>query len=257
MGVIFDIQRYSVHDGPGIRTLVFLKGCPLRCKWCCNPESFVKEPQTMMMRGEPVLTGREASVEDVMETVLKDIAYYRRSKGGVTLSGGEPLFQAEFASEILSACKKRGIHTAIETSAAVDYTAFEKSLPFLDLLMVDVKHMSGEKHSEYTGMSNTLTLENVKKLAAESSVEMIVRVPVVPGFNDTPIEISEIAAFVSTMPRIKQLHLLPYHRMGEDKYRGLGLNFNYPGLEPTSNDGMLPLLETAKTISKIHCQIGG
>jgi pyruvate formate lyase activating enzyme len=227
----------------------------------------------MMMRGEAVVTGREATVDDVMETVLKDTAYYRRSKGGITLSGGEPLFQADFAAEILQACKNRAIHTAVETSAAVDWAAFEKTLPYLDLLMVDIKHMSSDKHSAFTGMANTQILENVRRLADMatasgspgvgsnlgfgSAFEMVVRVPVVPGFNDTQNEIADIAAFVASLPKVKQLHLLPYHRMGEDKYRGLGLNFNYPGIEPTGADAMLPLLEKAKQVSGIHCQIGG
>ena len=257
MGIIFDIQRYSVHDGPGIRTLVFLKGCPLRCKWCCNPESFIKEPQTMTIRGEEIVTGREVTVDQVMETVLKDVAYYRRSKGGISLSGGEPLFQADFAVEILQACKNRAIHTAIETSACVDYAVLEKALPYLNLLMVDVKHMNNEKHLAFTGVPNTLILENVKRLATEADVDVVVRVPVVPGFNDTPDEIADIAGFVKGLPKIKQLHLLPYHRMGEDKYRGLGIEFNYPGIEPTTNAMMEPLLERAKQVSGIHCQIGG
>jgi len=255
-GVIFDIQRYSVHDGPGIRTLVFLKGCPLRCKWCCNPESLVKEPQFMTVHGERVLTGSEVTVGEVMDTVLKDLVYYRRSKGGITLSGGEPLFQPEFASSLLSACKLKGIHTAIETCAHADYAAIELLLPRLDLLMVDIKHMSSQKHKEFTGVPNELILENARKLAS-SGVEIVIRVPVVPTFNDTPAEIAEIAAFASTLPGVKQLHLLPYHRLGEEKYHGMGMDYHFSGIESTQNSAMIPLLETAKLASKLHCQIGG
>jgi pyruvate formate lyase activating enzyme len=139
-GIIFDIQRYSVHDGPGIRTIVFLKGCPLRCKWCSNPESYIMEPQSIMVRGESESTGREVTVGEVVDIVLKDMVYYRRSKsGGVTLSGGEPLFQPKFASSLLNACKLRGVHTAIETSALSEYVTIETLLPWLDLIMMDIK----------------------------------------------------------------------------------------------------------------------
>ena len=256
-GMIFDVQRYSVHDGPGIRTIAFLKGCPLRCKWCCNPESFVKEPQTMMMHGEQVVAGREVSVGEMVDTFLKDMVYYRRSKGGITLSGGEPLLQPGFSGALLQACKQKWIHTAIETCVHAEYHIIESLLPHLDLLMVDVKHMSSQKHREFTGLGNELILENVRRLSAQPGAQVIVRVPVVPGFNDTTEEISQIAAFISTLPGVSQLHLLPYHRLGEEKYRGLGIEYPMAGIEPLPASAMAPLREAAALVSGIHCQIGG
>jgi len=256
-GTIFDIQRYSVHDGPGIRTLIFLKGCPLRCKWCCNPESYIIEPQEITVNGESVITGRDVTVGEVMDTILKDMIYYRRSNGGVTLSGGEPLFQPEFASSLLQACKLKDIHTAIETTASAKYDAIEKLLPWLDLLMVDIKHMSDKKHMEFTGVSNKPILKNARRLAKDSGVQMAIRVPVVPGFNDTPDEISEIASFAATLPGVKRIHLLPYHRLGQEKYEGLGMEYYFSGVEPMSQDTALKLQKTAKRVSGLECLIGG
>jgi pyruvate formate lyase activating enzyme len=256
-GCIFDIQRYSVHDGPGIRTIAFLKGCPLRCKWCCNPESFTREPQTIVLRDEPQVTGREITVGELVDVFLKDMIYYRRSKnGGITLSGGESLFQPDFAEALLQVCRQKSLHTAIETTGFADYAVIERYLPWLNLVMLDIKHMSPQKHKEFTGVDNARILENARRLAAQKAVEVIIRVPVVPGFNNTVQEIAEIAAFVSTLPEVKQLHLLPYHRLGEAKYKGLGMEYPYAGVEPMAPGELEPLLETAKLISGVHCQIG-
>ena len=256
-GTIFDIQRYSVHDGPGIRTIAFLKGCPLRCRWCCNPESYTIEPQTMMVLGKEVETGRRVTVEELLAELLKDMVYYRRSGGGITLSGGEPLFQPEFALNILKACKEKWIHTAIETSGCADYAVYEALFPFLDLLMVDVKHMSSAKHKDFTGQPNELILENVKRFARDAGVKMVVRVPVIPTFNDTAEEITQIASFVATLPGVREIHLLPYHRLGEEKYRGLNQPYQLSGIEPMPNDKMSTLLEVATLASGLKCQIGG
>lgn len=220
-GRIFDIQRYSIHDGNGIRTIVFLKGCALRCRWCCNPESQSYEIQTMMVQGKPKVIGEDVTVEDVMETVEKDRAYYWRTGGGMTLSGGESLCQPEFATALLRAAQERGIHTAMESMGYAKWEVIETLLPYLDQYLLDIKHMNPQKHKEYTGKSNELMLENAMKIAKSGQTELSIRVPVIPGFNDTPEEIQEIAAYTKQLEHVKRLHLLPYHRLGQDKYEGL------------------------------------
>lgn len=158
-GRIFDIQRYSIHDGRGIRTIVFLKGCVLRCRWCCNPESQEYAVQTMMVQGKPKIIGEDVTVRQVMETVVKDRPYYRRSGGGLTLSGGESLCQAEFAAALLRAAKEEGINTAMESMACAPMETIEKLLPWLDQYLMDIKHINSAKHKEFTGKGNELMLE--------------------------------------------------------------------------------------------------
>lgn len=254
-GILSEIQRFSVHDGPGIRSLVFLKGCPLRCKWCCNPENIGREPEVMTVQGEPKLIGREVSVSEIMGEVMKDEIYYRRSGGGITLSGGEALFQPNFASAILMACKDRGLHTAIETTGFAGYDVIEKMLPYLDLVMFDIKHIAEDKHQAFTGQPNRLILENARRIG-ESGANMVVRVPVVPTFNDTDMEILMIALYAAQIPGVKELHLLPYHRLGESKYHGLDREYDFSSIEPLSIDEMNRLKEVASR-SGLRCQIGG
>lgn len=254
-GRIFDIQRYSIHDGPGIRTLVFLKGCVLRCRWCCNPESQEFQVQTMRIEGKEKKIGRDVTVEEVMEEIQKDSRYYERSGGGITLSGGEALCQPEFAKALLQECKEAGFHTAIESTACVPYSVIETILPYLDLYLLDIKHRNSDKHREFTGKSNTLILENAKRLALEAK-ELVIRVPVIPTFNDTIEEIREIAEFAADLPNVKKLHLLPYHRLGQDKYSGLGRSYLLDGYVPFTEEDLKPLiLEAEKT--GLCCQIGG
>lgn len=219
-GRIFDIQRYSIHDGNGIRTIVFLKGCVLRCRWCCNPESQSYEIQTMTVQGKPKIMGRDVTVEEVMRTVEKDRAYYRRTGGGLTLSGGESLCQPEFAAALLKAAKERGINTAMESMGCAEWQVIDRLLDDLDQYLLDIKHMDPQKHKEYTGRTNELMLENAMKIAKSGRTELSIRVPVIPGFNDTQEEIREIAAYTRTLPNVKRMHLLPYHRLGQDKYEG-------------------------------------
>ena len=254
-GTISEIQRFSVHDGPGIRTLVFLKGCPLRCKWCCNPENIRTEPQVVTRRGVQQTIGRRLPVGELMAEIRKDVIYYRRSGGGVTLSGGEVLFQPEFALAVLQACKAENIHTAIETSAFASYSTIQKLLPWLDLVMCDLKHVDPEKHLRYTGRPNDTILENLRKTGI-SGTPLIIRVPVVPTFNDTPAEIASIAAYASSLPGVRELHLLPYHRLGESKYKELEQEYEFSGIEPLTSQDMLKLLDVAR-LSGLQCQIGG
>ena len=165
-GRIFDIQRYSIHDGQGIRTIVFLKGCVLRCRWCCNPESQRYEIETMKVAGKPKIIGRDVTVGEVMETVERDRGYYRRSGGGLTLSGGESLCQPKFAAALLETAVHRGITTAMESMGCASWEVIESILPWLDTYLMDIKHMNPAKHEAFTGRRNDLMLENARKIAA-------------------------------------------------------------------------------------------
>ena len=256
MGRIFDIQRFSVHDGPGIRTIVFFKGCYLRCRWCCNPESQSYEIEEMKMGGKTKTVGRDVSVEEVMQTVREDRAYYEMSGGGLTLSGGEATAQPDFAEALLSAAKNEGIHTAIETTAFAPQSVLTRLLPHLDLVMMDIKHMDSQKHEAYTGRPNEEILENAR-FVAERAKELIVRVPVIPTFNDTEEEICAIARFANSLPEVRRLHLLPYHRLGQDKYKGLGREYLMEGEDLIPPEKMNRLLRAAEEASGLLCQIGG
>lgn len=254
-GRIFNIQRFSIHDGPGIRTIVFFKGCFMRCAWCCNPESQSKEIETLVEKGKEKIVGKDVYVRDIMPEIMADLPYYRRSEGGVTLSGGEVLCQADFARELLKACKEEGLHTAIESAASAPFSEIEKLLPYLDLYLMDIKHMDSQKHKEYTGVGNERILENAKKVA-ESGVELIIRTPVVPTFNDTPKDIKAISNFAKSLQSVKEHHLLPYHRLGTDKYFGLGRNYSLKEIEPPTKEKMEYLLSVAEQ-SGLKCKIGG
>lgn len=254
-GRIFDIQRFSVHDGPGIRTIVFLKGCVLRCKWCCNPESQNYAIEEMVQGGKTKTVGRDVTVGEVMETIKRDMSYYKRSGGGVTLSGGESLCQPEFATALLQACKESSINTAMESTGCMQYEVIEKFLPYLDVYLMDIKHVDPKKHEQFTTKSNELILENAKKIAANAK-KLIIRVPVIPTFNDTEEEIRSIARFAATLPNVDELHLLPYHRLGQDKYKGLGRTYELEHLVPPTDEKMQSLLRVVESIG-LKCQIGG
>ena len=254
-GRIFDIQKFSIHDGPGIRTIVFLKGCIFRCKWCCNPESQKYEIETMIVDGKPKIIGRDVTVEEVIEEVKKDLPYYRRSSGGVTLSGGEALLQPDFGAALLEGLNDNGIHTAMESTANAEFSVIERYLKNLDMYLLDIKHMDSVKHKKFTSGSNERVLENARKIAV-SNTELIIRVPVVPGFNDTINEINDIAKFAKTLPGVKEMHLLPYHRLGQDKYAGLNRVYELEGIEPPPSEKMQKLLETVNA-NGLQGQIGG
>lgn len=255
-GRIFDIQKYSIHDGPGIRTIVFLKGCAFRCRWCCNPESQSYKIETMISNGKEKIMGRDVTVAEVMEEVRKDSHHYRRSGGGLTLSGGESLLQMDFASDLLLAAHMEGYTTALESTGFADFEKIEeKILPHLDTFLMDVKHMNSAKHKLFIGQSNEKVLSNARKIA-ETGQNLIIRVPVIPTFNATPEEILEIARFARSLKGVKQLHLLPYHRLGTDKYKGLGREYLLEGIEPPTNEYMKELMEVAATTG-LHVQIGG
>ncbi len=254
-GRIFDIQRFSVHDGPGVRTIIFLKGCFLRCKWCCNPESQKREIETMLVDGKEKIMGRDVTVAELMTDIEKDRIYYRRSGGGVTLSGGESLAQPDFAAAILRACKERGINTALESTACAKYDKIQKLLPYLDVYLMDIKHINSQKHKEFTTQPNELILENAKRLAADAK-KLIIRVPVIPTFNDTEQEIRDIAEFTKSLKTVEELHLLPYHRLGEDKYKGLGRTYEMHGIDLIPAEHIQKLKKVVEETG-LTCMIGG
>lgn len=254
-GRIFNIQKFSVHDGPGIRTIVFLKGCALRCRWCCNPESQEFKIQTMMQNGKAKTVGQDVTVDEVMAKIIKDMPYYKRSGGGVTLSGGESLLQPDFAAAILKSCKLYGIHTAMESTGFASYDVIEKLLPYLDLYLMDIKHINSEKHKAFTTKSNERILENAQKIA-RAAKELIIRVPVIPTFNDTEEEIAEIAKFAASLPNVKEIHLLPYHPFGSDKYAALGREYTLHDIE-TPSEAHMEKLKAVCERAGLKAQIGG
>lgn len=254
-GRIFDIQKFSVHDGPGIRTIVFLKGCALRCRWCCNPESQTYEIQTMIQNGKEKTVGRDVTVAEVLEIVKQDMPYYRRSSGGMTLSGGEMLCQSDFAYALLRSAKEAAINTAVETTGFASYEKIEKLLPYIDTVLMDIKHISSAKHKEFTTQPNELILENAVKIA-KNAKKLIIRVPVIPGFNDTESDISEIASFTSGLNGVNEINLLPYHSFGKDKYTGLGREYLMGDVPSPTDDHMEKLKSTAEKYG-LKCKIGG
>lgn len=254
-GRIFDIQRFSVHDGPGVRTIVFLKGCVLRCKWCCNPESQRYEIEQMTTAGKTKTVGRDVTVAEVMEEILRDRVYYRRSGGGLTLSGGESLCQPQFAAALLRAAKEAGLNTAMESTAYAPIDTIRTLLPWLDHYLMDIKHTDPQKHKRFTGHENTLMLENARILAKEAR-HLVIRVPVIPTFNDTKEEIAAIASYVAEIMPGGEIHLLPYHRLGQDKYESLGRTYELAHLTPPTDLHMQELLEVASGFG-LRAQIGG
>lgn len=255
-GRIFDIQRYSIHDGPGIRTIIFLKGCFLRCRWCCNPESQEYKIQTMTMNGKAKTVGRDVTVREVIDEIASERIYFARSGGGITLSGGECLAQPEFSEALLRAAHDEGFSTAIETTGFAKREVLERIIPHVDYVLMDIKHMNPIKHQSYTGRSNDQILTNARWIA-ENANSLTIRVPTIPTFNDTPAEIGAIARFAASLPGVKELHLLPYHRLGQDKYAGLGRDYTLKSLTPPTNEHMEELKRAAEAVCDLHVQIGG
>ena len=268
-GWVFNIQHYSLHDGPGIRTTVFLKGCPLRCLWCSNPESQSLKPQILFdkercIRCDACITtcpndailvnadgsrqvqaescnlcglciedcyagaleqiGREMKIRDVLAEVKADQPFYDHSDGGMTLSGGEPTLQSQFSLELLRGSKALGVHTAIETCGYVKWDVLESLLPYLDLVLFDLKEMDSDRHKHWIGAPNDLVLDNLKRLVS-SGVTVIVRRPVIPGYNDSEDSIHQLGRFVRELGSVEEIDLLPYHRYGKGKYERLGLEY--------------------------------
>ena len=302
-GYVFNIQRFTIHDGPGIRTEIFLKGCPLHCKWCSNPESLKAYPQVGVyasrcigievcgqclsscpLGNEQIFSiqegkisginrdicidclkctdvcpanalmvwGKTYSVDDIIDVVMSDIEFYENSGGGVTLSGGDPLIQWKFTRAILKECKRRGIHTCMETELAIHPGILAKVAPYADLIITDIKHMDPGKHKEYTGVDNVRILENILSLAKKGK-HLIIRIPVVPGHNDSRENIEATARFIRDKldNQVTQVQLLPYRQLGVEKYESLGLCYGMDGFQTTERkvweENILSLVEVMKS----------
>lgn len=270
--MIFDLQRYSTHDGPGIRTLVFLKGCSLACLWCQNPESRSPKPDILLDRRQCIegcrlcsqtcpailrdsegiqltrsalnaedmerlrglcpsealqVCGRDETLDTLMDTILRDRPFFERSGGGVTLSGGEPFMQPDFAAALLARCKAQGLHTAVESCLHVPWHHIEPSLPSLDLLLADLKHVDEKRFFDWTRGKVELPIANLKRLA-ERGVPMQIRVPLIPGFNADRESIEAITDTAASFGTVQEIHFLPYHTLGMGKYALLDLPYQAP-----------------------------
>ncbi|VTS12375.1 glycyl-radical enzyme activating protein [Streptococcus pseudoporcinus] len=224
-GIVFNIQHFSIHDGPGIRTTVFLKGCPLRCPWCANPESQKKQPEQMLKAdGQTYETvGEVKTVDMVIEEVLKDVDFYEESGGGLTLSGGEIFAQYEFAKAILKAAKEKGLHTAIETTAYAKHDQFVDLIQYVDFIYTDLKHYNQLRHRKMTGVANELIIKNIHYAFAIGK-EIVLRIPVIPNFNDS-LEDAQAFSELFNQLQINEVQLLPFHQFGENKYKLLGRDY--------------------------------
>ena len=285
-GTIFNIQKFSLHDGPGIRTVVFFKGCPLSCKWCANPESqeavyqilwdkdkccgckscvsACPEQAVSYKEGRPCINtvlcrscmacisrcpqqalkaeGEAKTVEEILEICLQDEAFYEESGGGITLSGGEVLMQPEFAASLLKAYKDRQIHTAIETTGYADPETFHKVIRYADLLLFDIKHWDETKHQEGTGVSNQMILNNMKD-AIDSGKQVLPRLPVIPGYNDSLLDAEGFAGCLHRAGA-KEVQLLPFHQFGEKKYDMLNRAYAYADISALHEEDLEAFRET-------------
>ncbi len=291
-GTVFSIERYAVHDGGGIRTMVYLKGCPLRCLWCANPEGQASHPELFRFpescircgrcvtacptgaaademaaslctacgvcvdacpAGGRKLFGERLTVEQVVHHVLKDRAFYRRSAGGVTLSGGEPAHQAEFGRAVLAACRAHGLDTAVETCGYAPFTDLAGLAEYCDLFLYDLKHMNRDVHRQLTGVPNDLILDNLKRLAGLRPV--LVRMPIIPGHNDGVENLDEMAEFLHHLSPVPPVELLPYHNYGSAKYARAGRTYAIPEVHLPSTDAMHVLAARMQALG-IACQVG-
>jgi pyruvate formate lyase activating enzyme len=291
-GIVFDIQRFSIHDGYGIRTTVFLKGCNNACAWCHNPESLSLKPQLQFLSdkcigcgkclevckngaiteagfnrekcivcgkcakecctGAREVVGKEMSASAVLEEVLKDKLFYDNSNGGMTVSGGEPMIQSEFLEELLKLAKNAGLNTAIQTAGNVDFSLYENVLPFLDFIMYDIKAFSDDIHKKYTGVSNIRILNNVKKLS-EKHIKLIIRTPVITGVNDSEEEIENITKYIKDFKNLDYYELLSYHKLGLGKFERLGMLMGQEFIPPEKDTLKKLTAKAREYLPEVHC----
>ncbi|MDF2948481.1 MAG: glycyl-radical enzyme activating protein family [Sedimentibacter sp.] len=249
-GLIYNIQRYSLHDGPGIRTIVFLKGCPLKCPWCANPESQSSHIEKM---GEEQV-GKIITVGDVMDIVKRDKAFYRRSGGGLTISGGEPLMQPVFTKALIDEARSEGINIAVETSGFQKWEVISELLKDVDYVLFDIKTMDSDLHEELMGVDNEVILQNIKNLSCLNK-QITVRIPVIPGYNDSFQNLFETAKFCHDI-EIRELHLLPYHQLGVHKYKKLNREYMLNHIKPDNKDKLISdakkIQDECGVIVKVH-----
>ena len=228
-GKIFNIQKFSIHDGPGIRTTVFFKGCPLQCRWCSNPESQNRYAALTESLAEEAYCGRLYTVEEVMHIVLQDKPFYDRSGGGLTLSGGDVLQQAAFAIALADAAHRKGISVAAETEGYAARDLFLQFIRHVDLLLYDFKHADREIHFLNTGVYNDIIIENLR-LAIQEGTQVIARIPVIPKFNASRTDAEKMAETLASLG-LQMVHLLPFHQFGENKYEKLGIPYSMKGVQ--------------------------
>lgn len=227
-GNLFNIQKFSINDGPGIRTTVFFKGCPLRCGWCANPESQNRNAARAASMADEAYRGRAYTVAEVMAVAMQDADFYAESGGGITLSGGEVLHQMDFAKALIDAAHAEGIHVAVETTGFAPPERFRSFLPYPDLFLYDFKHYDREIHREHTGVDNDIILENLRAVV-HAQRPVIARIPVIPRFN---VGIRHARALAGALSQIGvcEVHLLPFHQFGESKYEALGIDYAWKGV---------------------------
>lgn len=292
-GTVFNIQKFSVNDGPGIRTTVFLKGCPLNCIWCHNPESKSTTPELMYLSQKCIgcrkcqicpsglhvflndlhqfdrtdcvhcgscaencpadaleLSGYTQTVEEVLNEVLKDMPFYETSGGGMTLSGGEPMFQFDFSLALLKAAKKKNLHTCLETCGFAPKKDYEAVLPYVDIFLFDYKETNPEKHKEFTGVSNELILKNLKMLDAQGT-DIILRCPIIPTLNDREDHFSGIAETANSLKNISEIHIEPYHPLGKGKAEHLGKEYPLKDLSFPEEETVNTWIQTVQKKTEI------
>lgn len=264
-GLIFSIKRYSVHDGPGIRVTIFMKGCPLRCIWCHNPEGISPLQEKVIRKNmigsrefdQEEEVGKYYSVKEILDIIKKERVFINESGGGVTFSGGEPMLQSEFLREALIACREEGYHTAVDTSGYAPSESFKSIIPYTDLFLFDLKHPDSDIHLQLTGVSNELILRNFNMLI-ESGKDVMVRIPVIPGENDNDENIKKIISFLtkSKTESLKKVNLLPYHKIGSSKYKRFNIKYRMTDAEKPSSERMNQLKEMFSETG-IKVKIGG
>jgi pyruvate formate lyase activating enzyme len=246
-GYIFDIKKYSINDGPGIRTTIFFKGCPLKCWWCHNPESREPEPEEFpgyLFRWNPDfdsslrnVVGRKVTTTEVMKEIEKDIPFYQQSKGGATCSGGEPMLQIDFLDSLLRKCKLKDVSTAIDTTGFTDYDNFERVYGMTDYFLYDLKLMNDDEHIRYTGVSNKNIHDNLRRLT-DAGNKVILRVPIIPTITDTARNLDEMLNFITSLKTVLEIDLLPFHKTASSKYEKMRKENKLPNLKPLSNEEM-------------------